>query len=34
MNEMGEREADHDAGSSSDSEEDAEKKVFPDRASL
>jgi hypothetical protein len=29
MNEMGEREADHDAGSSSDSEEDAEKKVFP-----
>jgi hypothetical protein len=29
MNEMGEREADHDAGSSSDSDDVADKKVFP-----
>ena len=29
MNGMGEREADHDAGSSSDSDAVAEKKVFP-----
>ena len=29
MNEMGEREADHDAGSSSDSDAVAENKVFP-----